>query len=348
MTTGRGKHHHSPPSPPVRDTGTSPSHPSPPVRDTGTPQSHPSPPVRDTGTPHFPGNATSRDTGTPLALYNAAAQDAAAQVIARYSTSFGLGTRLLDRRTRTHITSIYAMVRVADEIVDTYRGDDARAQLDAFERDVHAAMDGQFSTNLVAHAFGLTAKAVGISRDQTEPFFCSMRTDLDTCDHTQASFDRYVFGSAEVVGDMCVAAFLATPTGPGEIPDAIREGARRLGAAYQKINFLRDLADDDAALGRSYFPGVTAATLDDATLAELVEDARLDISAAETCLAALPTRARIGVTTTIDIYRRLLAKIANTPAERLVTTRIKVANPIKLAYAVRNACPGVRSLRRSA
>lgn len=287
------------------------------------------------------------DNATSLALYDATARNAAAQVIARYSTSFGLGARLLDRTTRTHITSIYAMVRVADEIVDTYRGADAREQLDRFERDVHAAMEGQFSTNLVAHAFGLTAREVGIGRDQTEPFFCSMRTDLDICDHTQASFDRYVFGSAEVVGEMCVAAFLATPDGPGDIPDDICEGARRLGAAYQKINFLRDLAHD-GTLGRSYFPGVTADTLDDATLAELVEDARLDITAAEACLPALPTRARIAVTTTVDIYRRLLNKIAHTPAERLVTTRVRVANPVKLAYAVRNACPGVKSLRRAA
>ncbi len=288
------------------------------------------------------------DNATSLALYDDTARDAAAQVIARYSTSFGLGARLLDRRTRTHITSIYAMVRVADEIVDTYRGEDAREQLDRFERDVHAAMEGHFSTNLVAHAFGLTAREVGIGRDQTEPFFCSMRTDLDTCDHTQASFDRYVFGSAEVVGEMCLAAFLATPEGPGDIPDETREGARRLGAAYQKINFLRDLADDDGTLGRSYFPGVTAATLDDAKLAELVEDARLDINAAEACLPALPSRARIAVTTTVDIYRHLLSKIAHTPAQRLVAARIRVANPVKFAYAVRNAFPGVRSLRRTA
>ena len=292
--------------------------------------------------------ARAHDNATSLALYDETARDAAAQVIARYSTSFGLGARLLDRRTRTHITSIYAMVRVADEIVDTYRGDDAREQLDRFERDVHAAMDGTFSTNLVAHAFGLTARAVGIGRDQTEPFFCSMRTDLDTCDHTQASFDRYVFGSAEVVGEMCLAAFLATPEGPATIDDDTREGARRLGAAYQKINFLRDLADDTSALGRSYFPGVTAATLDDAKLRELVDDARIDINAAEACLAALPSRARVAVQTTIDIYRRLLTKIARTPAERLVSTRVRVANPVKVAYAVRNALPGIKALRSTA
>ncbi len=292
--------------------------------------------------------ARAHDNATSLALYDETARDAAAQVIARYSTSFGLGARLLDRRTRTHITSIYAMVRVADEIVDTYRGDDAREQLDRFERDVHAAMDGTFSTNLVAHAFGLTARAVGIERDQTEPFFCSMRTDLDTCDHTQASFDRYVFGSAEVVGEMCLAAFLATPEGPATIDDDTREGARRLGAAYQKINFLRDLADDTSALGRSYFPGVTAATLDDAKLRELVDDARIDINAAEACLPALPSRARVAVQTTIDIYRRLLTKIAHTPAERLVSTRVRVANPVKVAYAVRNALPGIKAVRRTA
>nr|WP_255633239.1 squalene/phytoene synthase family protein [Demequina sp. TTPB684] len=249
---------------------------------------------------------------------------------------------------RTHIRSIYAMVRVADEIVDTYRGEDARAMLDSFEGEVNAALDSAFSANLVAHAFALSAKQVGIGRDLTEPFFASMRMDLDTTAHTQASFDRYVYGSAEVIGEMCLAVFLNSYTGPRETPSEVREGARRLGAAYQKINFLRDLAMDDGELGRSYFPGVTVATLDDVTLATLVDDCRADIRAAEACLPALPRRARIGVTTTIDIYSRLLRRIERTPAQQLCTTRIRVANPVKAAYALRNACPWVSATRRVA
>lgn len=296
---------------------------------------------------------THHDNVTSLALYDHMAGAASAVVISAYSTSFGAGARLLARPTRTHISSIYAMVRVADEIVDTYRGPNAREILDAFEREVHAAVAEGFSANVVAHAFGITARACGIGRDLTEPFFASMRMDLDVTEHTQASFDRYVYGSAEVIGEMCLDAFIASEPRvhgkPNPSPDPeVREGARRLGAAYQKINFLRDLAMDDGTLGRSYFPGVTAASLDDRTLARLVDDARADIRAAETCLPALPRRARIAVTTTIDIYSRLLRRIEKTPAERLCSTRVRVSDPVKVALAARNSCPWLHSTRRLA
>ena len=288
------------------------------------------------------------DNTTSLALYHRTSQAAAAAVLGRYSTSFGSGARLLGPRMRTHIRSIYAMVRVADEIVDTYRGADARDVLEGFEREVHRAMETSFSANLVAHAFALTARQVGIGRDVTEPFFASMRMDVDATAHTQASFDRYVYGSAEVIGDMCLAVFVSTDNGPGEASPAVREGARRLGAAYQKINFLRDLAMDEGQLGRCYFPGVTAASITDDTLRDLVEDCRADMRAAEDCLAALPRRARIAVATTIDIYSRLLEQIAATPASRLCDERLRVANPMKAVLALRNACPWLSFTRRAA
>lgn len=277
-----------------------------------------------------------------LDLYDRTAHDAAAQVIARYSTSFGLGTRLLPRAMRARIEDVYAMVRVADEIVDTYRGADAGALLDDFESEVQGALERGFSTNLVAHAFGRTARAVGIGRAQTEPFFASMRMDLTRTEHTEESFREYVFGSAEVVGEMCLAVFLYDGTGPVDMPDAVAKAARRLGAAYQKVNFLRDLAEDDGTLGRSYFPGVTAATLTDARLAELVADCSADIDAASAALPALPRRARIGVATTIDIYTRLLRRIAATPAHELVRTRIRVPDPVKLGLAARNVVVSTR------
>ena len=298
----------------------------------------------------WPGRArrsAQHDNETSLALYDKTACEASAHVIRSYSTSFGAGTRLLDKTTGRHITSIYAMVRVADEIVDTYRGTDSRELLDGFERDVHACMDGAFGTNLVAHAFGLTARAVGITKDMTVPFFASMRMDLETTQHTPASFDRYVYGSAEVIGEMCVAAFMATDEGPGNAAPEVREDARRLGAAYQKINFLRDLATDSDDLGRSYFPGICSTNLTDAVFAELVDDCRADIEAAELCLPALPRRARIAVATTIDIYSRLLRRIEHTPAHRLSSERIRVPNPTKAVLAARNACPWPIASRRS-
>ncbi|WP_062299074.1 phytoene/squalene synthase family protein [Demequina maris] len=276
------------------------------------------------------------DETATLALYDATARDAASRVIARYSTSFGLGTRILPRAERAHIRAVYAMVRVADEIVDTYRGDDAADQLARFEAEVHHAMEAGFSSDLVAHAFALTAREVGITREQTDPFFASMRMDLTATAHDDESLARYIFGSAEVVGEMCLAVFVNTGHGPRPLAPDVRAGARRLGAAYQKVNFLRDLATDDGDLGRSYFPGVTAATLDDARLAALVADCRADIAAAEETLGALPPRARAAVGTTIDIYGRLLDQIAATPARRLVTRRVRVPNPVKATLAARN------------
>ncbi|WP_062464991.1 phytoene/squalene synthase family protein [Demequina soli] len=286
------------------------------------------------------------DADTSLALYDTAARDAAAQVIARYSTSFGLGTRLLPSAERAHIRAVYAMVRVADEIVDTYRGPDAGDLLDGFADEVHAAMDRGFSTDLVAHAFALTSRAVGITREQTEPFFASMRMDLTRTAHTEESLALYILGSAEVVGEMCLAVFVNTRSGPRPLDPDLRAGARRLGAAYQKVNFLRDLQADDATLGRSYFPGVTAATLDDARLASLVADCRADLAAAERTLPELPRRARAAVGTTIDIYTRLLDQIARTPARELVSRRVRVPNRVKAVLAARNlagARPGAPS-----
>lgn len=290
------------------------------------------------------GKKVHHDNETSLALYDLTAADAASRVIKRYSTSFGTGTRLLPRAMRSHIEAVYAMVRIGDEIVDTYRGADSRRLLNDFEREVHEAMDRGFSTNVVAHAFGKTARAVGITREQTEPFFVSMRMDLENATHTQESFDTYVFGSAEVVGEMCLAVFLNTGTGPRPLDPATRDGARRLGAAYQKINFLRDLATDDSTLGRSYFPGVSAASLTDTQLADLVTDARRDIEAARACLHDLPRGAAVAVRTTIDIYARLLRSIEATPAQELVSRRVRVPNPVKYAFALRNSVLPTRRL----
>ena len=283
-----------------------------------------------------PASRGAHDNETSLALYDKAAQAAAAQVLGQYSTSFGLGARLLPAAMRRHVEAVYAVVRIGDEIVDTYQGDDARAVLDRFQAEVHEAMDGQFTSHVIAHAFGVTARAVGIGRELVDPYFASMAMDLERTVHDQASFDRYVHGSAEVVGEMCLAVFINTGTGPRAVDPEMRAGARRLRAAYQKVNFLRDLGDDSGRLGRSYFPGVSADTLDDAQLAALVEDCRADIEAARRTLPGLPRRARVAVATTIDIYSRLLESIAITPAAELVRTRTRVSNPTKLALAARN------------
>ncbi|WP_430868032.1 phytoene/squalene synthase family protein [Demequina aurantiaca] len=290
-----------------------------------------------------PRRRTLDDNATSLDLYDSAAQAAAAQVIRSYSTSFGLGARMLPKPMRRHIESVYAMVRVADEVVDTYRGDDADDVLDAFEAGVLAAMGGRFSTDVVAHAFGVTARAVGITRAQTDPFFASMRADLTVTEHDDESFALYVYGSAEVVGEMCLAVFLNTGAGPTPLPAVASAGARRLGAAYQKVNFLRDLGTDGGELGRSYFPGIAVDTLTNEQLAALVADCRADIEAARACLPALPRRAGVAVSTTIDIYTRLLDNIAALDAAELAGRRVRVPNTTKAVFAARNSWNSRRS-----
>ena len=211
---------------------------------------------------------TARDRA--LRLYDATAARTSAGVLAAYSTSFGLGTRLLGRRAQEDIRAVYALVRLADEVVDTYRGEDAGAELDELEEQTARALRTGYSTNLVVHAFARTARRVGISAAETEPFFASMRADLTVREHDRASYEAYVYGSAEVVGLMCVRAFLNEDRRPGEPvrePDQAQvAGARALGAAFQKINFLRDLGADTEELGRTYFPGTTPGHLDDAQL----------------------------------------------------------------------------------
>jgi len=268
------------------------------------------------------------DNRTSLELYHRSTHEAAAVMLRRYSSSFSLGTRVLGQPQRSMIEDVYALVRLADEIVDTYRGADAKALLRALEKDVMATLKRGYSTNLVVNAFARTAVKVGIDKTQIRPFFASMEMDLARTEHDEKSFRTYVFGSAEVVGEMCLHVFLHG-TGRTATPRAIT-GARTLGSAYQKVNFLRDLATDFEELGRSYFPGVTPDSLDEAQVRALADDCGRDLDAARECLDELPPRPRFAVRATIEIYGELLKKIRRTPASRLLTTRVRVTAGRKL------------------
>src|SRR4051794_14305831 len=231
-----------------------------------------------------------------LRLYDVTAARTSAGVLSAYSTSFGLGTRLLGRRAQQDIRAVYALVRLADEVVDTYRGDDAGAELDELEEQTHRALRTGYSTNLVVHAFARTARRVGITTAETVPFFASMRADLTVHTHDRASYEAYVYGSAEVVGLMCVRAFLNESRMPGDPvvePSEIQvTGARALGAAFQKINFLRDLGIDNAELERTYFPGTRPGVVTAEQLSAILSEIGEDIALARAALPELPPRAR--------------------------------------------------------
>lgn len=280
-----------------------------------------------------------RTATTGQVLYDATATRASAVVLRAYSTSFGLGTRLLGPRTRRDIEAVYALVRLADEVVDTYRGPDAGDELEELEEQVARALRTGYSTNVVVHAFARTARRVGIGHGEIDPFFASMRADLTVRTHDRASYEQYVYGSAEVVGVMCLRVFLDAERRPGAPPvepaaQAVA-GARALGAAFQKINFLRDLAADSGDLGRAYLPGVDPArpTRDD--VRAVLDEIRGDLVRARAALPLLPTRARCAVAATAALYDRLLRDLAATPVEVLRARRVRVPGPVKAAVVAR-------------
>ena len=275
-----------------------------------------------------------------LSLYDRVADETASVVIRRYSTSFGLASRLLAPPVRRRVENIYALVRVADEVVD---GGAAEAGLDRvrtarvlddLERETEAALVQGYSANLVIHAFARTARETGFGTELTAPFFESMRMDLSATEHDDDSFERYVYGSAEVVGLMCLRAFLHDVE-MTEAEDArLVHGARRLGAAFQKVNFLRDLSDDFETLGRSYFPGVRVDSFAEADKVRLLDDIDADLRVSAAAIPALPSTSRRAVALAHGLFAELAVRLRAAPADRLVRSRVRVPNPVKLRIAV--------------
>jgi 15-cis-phytoene synthase len=288
-----------------------------------------------------------------LSLYDRVAEETSSVVIRRYSTSFALASRLLGPGVRQHVENIYALVRVADEIVDGAADDagldvaGAGRVLDELELETDRAVQSGFSSNLVVHAFARTAREVSFGAELTAPFFESMRADLSAKVHDQASFDRYVYGSAEVVGLMCLQAFLLGES----VTDRARfeTGARALGAAFQKVNFLRDLSADFETLGRSYFPDVAVESFDEATKSRLLDDIDADLAASAAVVPDLPRSSRRAVALAQSLFAELATRLRATPATELIHTRVRVPNPVKarLALAAAMGATPTTRVRRS-
>ncbi len=272
------------------------------------------------------------------ARYDRVAEETASIVIRHYSTSFALASRLLGPGVRQHVENNYALVRVADEMV--YGG----AQIDAatagralgeLETETAMAIGTGFSANLVVHAFALTARDVSFGVELTAPFFESMCMDLTATRHDRASFERYVYGSAEAVGLMCLRAFLQ-----GEpVTDLPRfeAGARALGSAFQKVNFLRDLAADFERLGRSYFPDVTVNSFNEADKSRLLDDIDADLAVSAAVVPDLPRSSRRAVALAQSLFAELSVRLRATPAAELVRARMRVPGPVKARLALTSA-----------
>jgi len=278
-----------------------------------------------------------------LALYTRAAERSSAEIIATYSTSFGWATNLLSKDVAVEVRNIYAMVRVADELVDGAAdealdgngGQSPRDLLDEFEAETYRALDSGFSSNLVLHAFAVTARKVGITRELVTPFFDSMRMDLDPQVFNQQSFEKYIYGSAEVVGLMCLQAFLQNvKLSENEKADFVKS-ARALGSAFQKVNFLRDLAADFKVLGRSYFPGVRIDSFNEAEKQRLVADINEELRISAQSVPNLPKNSRRAVAAAQMFFTELNHQIGKAPADRLISERIRVSNPRKVGILIR-------------
>jgi 15-cis-phytoene synthase len=265
-------------------------------------------------------------------LYDSVSEDCAAVVIRRYSSSFGLASRLLAEPVRTQVRNVYALVRVADEIVDNPDpglGPEPRAQiLTWLHDDVRHALRTGYSANFVVHAFARTAAGCGIGEELIDPFFESMRTDLSATVHTRVSFDRYVYGSAEVVGLMCLRVFLAEE-GAGDY-DRLAPGAQRLGAAFQKLNFLRDLAEDHDTLSRCYFPGLDVERFCDADRDRILDEIAADLDAAGAVVPELPASSRRAVGVAHATFAELASRLRATPAAEIRRTRVRVPDAVKM------------------
>lgn len=295
-----------------------------------------------------------------LGRYTVASEQAAGRIITAYSTSFGTATRLLGVRHRTHVRNIYALVRVGDELVDgvtAEAGIDPEHQhleLTRLERETCDALESGYSSNPIVHAFAHTARTAGIDQSLIRPFFASMRADLrppgSDGPQDEAAWLRlgdqahadYVYGSAEVVGLMCLRVFLRDERRSPEQLRVLEHGARRLGAAFQNINFLRDLADDTGRLGRSYLS--ESGSLDSAAVERWIRVIRDQLSDAEAALPLLPRDARLAVGCALRLFSRLADRIAATPADHLYRRRVRVSAPEK-AWLIARAALDLRKER---
>ncbi len=252
----------------------------------------------------------------------------------RYSTSFSLGIRVFDHKYRPPIYAVYGFVRFADEIVDTFHGYPKRKLLDRFREDTYLAIDERVSLNPVLQSFQQTVHEYGIGRELIDSFLESMEMDLDPQIYNDSLYNHYIYGSAEVVGLMCLRVFCE---GDDAMYRALEAPAKRLGAAFQKVNFLRDMKSDYKERGRVYFPGVDFRHFTAEDKHTIEEDIHADFKAAHAGIMQLPKGARFGVYLAYIYYTSLFQKIRQAPVARVKEERIRVNDGKKLYLCASSA-----------
>lgn len=255
-------------------------------------------------------------------------------VTTRYSTSFSIGTRCLSREIRPAIYAVYGFVRLADEIVDSFHEHDRATLLGELESEYDLALRRGISINPVINAFTDTVTRYGIDRELVESFLGSMKMDLLKDHYDQEKLERYIYGSAEVVGLMCLRIFVK---GDRARYEQLAPYAVRLGAAFQKVNFLRDIREDVSNLDRVYFPALNNQPIDEKSKKRILSDIYDDFKVAEKGIRDLPECARLGVYTAYLYYLTLTKAIEKTPAENLMEKRVRISNR-KKAMLLGKAC----------
>lgn len=245
------------------------------------------------------------------------------KVTRTYSTSFSMGIYFLHDRLRDHIYSIYGFVRLADEIVDSFEGYDKKSLLSNLKEETYESIERGISTNPILHSFQQTVHRFNIQHDLIEVFFHSMEMDLENVDYTNKNYQKYIFGSAEVVGLMCLHVFTE---GDKKMYEALKPYAMKLGAAFQKVNFLRDLKEDYHVLGRIYFPKVDLTDFSDQSKRQIEADIEDDFNIALTGIRELPSSSKYGVYLAYVIYRSLFRKIKKMPANQILNERVRINN----------------------
>lgn len=261
-------------------------------------------------------------------LYHETSLKCSKLITQRYSTSFTLGIKTLDTSLHFPIYAIYGFVRFADEIVDTFHEFNKKELLESFKKDTYKAIEDKISLNPVLNAFQLAVHEYNIEKELIDAFLKSMEMDLYFCEYNHCHYEEYIYGSAEVVGLMCLRVFCE---GNDKQYQELEEPARRLGSAFQKVNFLRDIQSDYQERGRFYFPGIDFTTFNKDAKRAIEQDIQQDFDMAYQGIMRLPRKAKCGVYLAYIYYLTLFKKIKKLLPSQILQERIRVADNQKLA-----------------
>ncbi|MFI1743483.1 phytoene/squalene synthase family protein [Thalassobellus sediminis] len=268
------------------------------------------------------------------AIFDTVSYNCSKLVTKTYSTSFSLATKMLYKTIRADIYNIYGFVRFADEIVDSFHDYDKEMLFNKFSDDLESALNDKISLNPILNSFQYTFHKNNIDKSLVGAFMKSMRLDLHKTDYlTDEEYKDYIYGSADVVGLMCLKVFVK---GDHAKYDELKSTAMALGSAFQKVNFLRDLKADFEGLNRTYFPNTDLNNLDETSKQQIIDDIEADFEKGLSGIKKLPIEAKFGVFMAYRYYRQLLKKLKKTPALKIKNTRIRVSNPKKIELLMRS------------